>query len=260
MSEFTASTLLGIGGIIFGSVAFAVASTATDNSLFTAARICLFIGVALIFGPILMLLWVAKYSVVARSIGLGVVSAVAVISVFLSIVWVGDLEVKNTPKLFSGDSVDPVHPTCQTIPEGALKIFLGSNLAWSNRYPHTILRVRGVDMLVIDQDKDERLIIKTLRVFDESGTLIARFDDGEIWNSGEIRTKRSDKSTLIVYDKSDVEVMRVRFVNKKSLEITGTFFHPPTAPVFITSSKLSIGGMTTTNSCFGSNEADIVVQ
>jgi hypothetical protein len=57
------------------------------------------------------------------------------------------------------------------------------------------------------------------------------------------RKKRPDKSTLIVYDHSDKEVLHLVFLNRSTISITGIFRHEHVAkPVIITADFMDIGG------------------
>jgi hypothetical protein len=258
MSDFVAGTVFSLVAVILG-VAIALATTATEHAYFIAARAGNILAIALISYSLVAALWARKYPPLGKTISAGAIVAAAVVSIIIINFWFVYLETKDTPKLFAGNDTDPAHLTCRMPPDGAMKIFIGSNMAWSTRFPHTVLRMGGTDMLVVDRDADGSLTIKTLRVFDANGELLARFDDGIIWSNVEIRTARPDKSTLAIFDKADEEIMRIRFMNPQSLKITGTFFRPP-AVVRITDFRLLINGGQMSGNCMENSVADIAVQ
>jgi hypothetical protein len=113
-------------------------------------------------------------------------------------------------------------------------------------------------MLVIDKDQKGRVFVKVLRIFNAQDEIQVRFDDGDIWVNQGIRTKRPDKSTLVIYDKSDKEVLNLSYLNPHSIKISGVFLHPPSAPVIVGETSMSIGGATMSGGSFGGNGIDIV--
>ena len=100
-------------------------------------------------------------------------------------------------------------------------------------------------MIEIDKDaaRDE-LVISMLKIFDDRNNIIARVDaDDGFWVENSTRKKRPDKSTLVVYDHSDKEVLRLIFLNRSAISITGIFRHQHVAaPVIITTDFMDIGG------------------
>jgi hypothetical protein len=102
----------------------------------------------------------------------------------------------------------------------------------------------GEKMIEINksQTRDE-LTITTLKIFDDRNDIIARIDaeDG-LWVQNSTRKKRPDKSTLVVYDHSDTEVLRVQFLNRSAILLTGIFRHNGIAePTIITSEYMKLG-------------------
>lgn len=59
------------------------------------------------------------------------------------------------------------------------------------------------------------LIINVLRIYDDHTNIIARIDSDGFWTDPGIRRKKVDKSTLVVYDRADNEVLRAEFINPR---------------------------------------------
>jgi hypothetical protein len=70
-------------------------------------------------------------------------------------------------------------------------------------------------------------------LFDEDGDIIARITDDKLWVHPLARRERPDFSTLTVYDKRDVEVLKLEFLNHNSIRIRGIFRLPRQSPVII---------------------------
>ena len=81
-------------------------------------------------------------------------------------------------------------------------------------------------MIVIDKEpKTNNVVVTLLKVFDDRNDIIARIDQDGFWVQNALRRKRPDPSTLIVYDHSDTEVLRLRLLNSNTIYIQGTFRH-----------------------------------
>ena len=79
-------------------------------------------------------------------------------------------------------------------------------------------------MLVIDKTpNNNELAIRILRIFDDHGNIISRIDEDGFWTEPSIRRKRPNKSSLVVYGRSDDEVLNIEFINSKALYMLGIF-------------------------------------
>jgi hypothetical protein len=153
----------------------------------------------------------------------------------------------------------PVVPREARVPQDAWLVFLGSTIAWTTRMPHTIVEMGPDKMLVIDKDKSgDKLVLSALKIFDDSNNAIARIDEHGVWMANSTRIKKLDASTLVVFDRGNIEVLRIAFLNPKALSITGIFRHAGVRTVSITSEYLDIGRMRIMQGTFGENRrADI---
>jgi hypothetical protein len=152
---------------------------------------------------------------------------------------------RNEGTLEPGNWDAPIHPNQQVnLPPTAIKVFLGPVLTSSDKFPSPIIRVRGEPLFVVDRQKNSHLRITLLKVFDTRNDIIARIDDTGFWVSPGSRKSRPDKSTLIVFDNRDTEVLNVRYLNKTTLSILGSFRYPNMPPVIIRPESLNLMGMT----------------
>lgn len=266
MSGALLGVLVAVGTLMIGA-GFAVGGNATASVGFLAARICFAVGFTILAGALVYWIWMSGLSVTQRTLRLVVIGAVSLGGLSLCIAWVDNLEIERLPRLFAGTDPDPPLPEyCQTLPDGspfpddALKIFMGSNLAFSTQFPHTVLKMGGTRMLTIDRDSRGNAMITLLRIFDEQGTILVRFHRGDIWWSEGVRPDKPDKSTLIVYGRADQEVLRVKYLNPQSIRIAGVFRYKnmPAPPVIINEELITRGGSTFKNSCFGENKVDLI--
>ena len=170
------------------------------------------------------------------------------------------LEVAHSTRLKPGRRPTPPLPTGLTIPDTALIVFLGSNVAWATKMPHTILEITGQKMLAIDR-RGRELVVSILRLFDDRGHILARIDEQGFWVDSSVRKERPDASTLAVFDRKDAEVLRVSFLNRRALAITGVLRGANGAvAVVITPDMLQMGGLTMRSSSMGEANTDIVLQ
>lgn len=244
-------------GVVFGIVlalglgVLAVGSYGWAKFWFSLAAAILATKLALIAAPI----WPDVGWLLLAFVIIGV-------SLLLAFRRVAFLELRDSTRLKPGKKPTPSHQYLDGVPEAALVVFLGSNLAWATRMPHTILQMAALKMLVIDRRKDRNeLVVSVLRIFDDRGNIIARIGEGDFWVENSTRKKRPDPSTLVVYDRSDTEVLHIKFPNPTTLSVTGVFRREggPVA-VTITPEVLQIGGMKMSGSSMGeAGQADIFV-
>ena len=172
------------------------------------------------------------------------------------------LEALASKILKPGNEPIPPHAALRRVPDKALMVFLGTNLAWATRMPHTVLMMGGEPMIAIDRHQNSnQIVVSVLRIFDDRHNIIARIDEGGFWVENSTRSKRPDPHTMQVYDHNDVEVLRIVFLNPRAISVTGVFRHRDVAvPVIVTANNAVVGGMTMSGSAFGeSRRADIAV-
>lgn len=111
------------------------------------------------------------------------------------------------------------------VPDGVMFIFGNSEIV-TNDFPHTILSVWHNPVLVLDRDEHGLGITLTVRSSDSR--VIAELNHGEfvINQNNILQTKRPDLSTLSVVDQYGVEVLYVRYRNKKEIKFSSVLRYP----------------------------------
>jgi hypothetical protein len=148
----------------------------------------------------------------------------------------------------------PPYP-CQTnnIRNNAVKVFLGKNvLGFQSKFPVTILRVRGEDLLSVKRDEKEFLI--SAKVFSQDGNIIAGIEDNEFFinKNNSFRLEISDdKHSLVVRDQRARKVLNFYYINPSAIKITGIFSLPNSNPVIIDDEKGLKGGGSVFTGCIG---------
>jgi hypothetical protein len=117
--------------------------------------------------------------------------------------------------------------SCKGIPDNALRLYVGDNVIWTTALPLTVIQHKNDPQLQIDRDKSGGINIKVLRLFDVDGKELAEISDNEfnITNRALATHKpRPDRSTLVVYNEADQEVLNIRYLNPTALRVTGVFY------------------------------------
>jgi hypothetical protein len=127
-------------------------------------------------------------------------------------------------------------------PKDALKVFYGNNVAIAAKLPLNVLMMAGDPMIQIDRKAgSDSIVITVLRIFDDRDNIIARIDADGFWVENSTRKKRPDPHTLVVFDHTDTEVLRIVFLNKEAIFLTGIFRHAGIGfPVIVTPTYMDI--------------------
>jgi hypothetical protein len=252
--------LLGIAFPVLIGIGTGVALTQVLPWEFWAARGCFIASALIAAGFIAYWLWPeVGESVLWRMIVAALMGAILLPTLIFLLHWVDLREDYTSTRLYPASSPMPSLPPGCEAPPDALIIFLGSNVAWASRMPHTVIEMSDDSVLQISRDNDE-LAIKVLKIFDDRGDIIARIENGDFWVRNDIRKTRT-RNSLTVYDHSDQEVLNLNFLNKKAISVLGNFGHPRVAySIKISPESLVAGGMTMTGSCFGENNVDFAVR
>lgn len=176
--------------------------------------------------------------------------------------WVDVREDRTLRQLFPGTEPLPALAAKCKVPADALMVSFGSNLGWATNMPHTIIQMGGDPILSIDRDRaSASLIITVLRIFDDRNDIIAKIDKDGFWVRGDTRMKRPDRSSLIVFDHNDSEVLNIRFLNPRAISVTGIFRHTHVRfPVILTPEYMEINTNKLIGNCMGEAKTDIVIQ
>ncbi len=116
---------------------------------------------------------------------------------------------------------------CHPTNVDALKLFIGPNEVYSSRFPFVVLRVYGKNRVVIDRDAGGKIAL-SVDILDQQGKMIVTFEKGHftVVHSNILDMKRPNSGTLIVRDQYKNEVLDVRYLNKRSLQISGLLRYP----------------------------------
>jgi hypothetical protein len=244
--------LLGIG--------VGLAMTAADPNGFLVAKICFVFSALDIVGFAVYLLSRNTDNPFWRTVAAGAIGMVTIAALVWVLSWLNYREALTSTILTPGNQPTPIHPLVRGLPDNALLVLLGSNLAWATKMPHTVLMMGGEPIITIDRRRgSNQLVVTVLRIFDDRNNIIARIDEDGFWVENSTRRKRPNPGVLQIFDHTDAEVLRIEFLNPTTISVTGIFRHSGSATTVITPSKVSIGGGTMTGSVFGENAADIVV-
>jgi hypothetical protein len=156
---------------------------------------------------------------------------------------------------------DPTPPNpCGKIPSDAIALFLGNSAVFGNTFPHTVLMVRNENVLSIGKSGPGMTV--SAKVFSRDGRIVAQTIDNEFFINPNnfFRRERPDKSTLVVYDQEDRQVLRVRYLNSSAIRILGIFNFPGISPVIIDEDQLVLSGRVVSHFCFGNNRVDFVIR
>jgi hypothetical protein len=146
------------------------------------------------------------------------------------------------------------------VPQDALAIYIGSNVAWATSFPHTVFRSNGYDLLSLDRDMAGGIVV-TAKIFDDRQNLVAEITKNRFLASNYAsHFERPDRSALIVYDHLDVPALKVQFMNDRAIEIPMAQIRAPGGRVLSVRPDLMTigGGPIIAHSCFGNGGASVV--
>jgi hypothetical protein len=224
----------------------------STSAEFWIARIAYIIAGFDVAGFVTYWLWaVLKWPSAIRLV-LGVLAGpLLLLGLTVIIEWVDLQEARLSATLTPRNVETPLIPATCKVPKGAFMIFMGSNLAIAAKMPTTIVRIGGQEMLAIDMSANQRLIIKTLRIFDENNDAVARIEDEDVWTAPSVRHEKPDPSTFVVYDQNNAEVLRISYLNIQAVSVRGQFHGENLPPLVIGDDKVQWGDKTFVDSCFG---------
>jgi hypothetical protein len=158
-----------------------------------------------------------------------------------------------TDKLIPASDPTPAN-TCHDAYPDDVFVFFGSNgnASFTDKFPHTILQVRGRKIISIDRTENNSLTL-SVDIRDSSNRIIARLNrEGfAVSHNYDWYLLRPDESTVVVEDEYGNDVVRARFLNPRAFSVSGRYYdqgnvHP-----------LDLNGFS--RSCFGHNPVDIII-
>jgi len=148
----------------------------------------------------------------------------------------------------------PVSSNCP-IPKNAVALYLGNRVSVITEFPHVVFRAHGDEALRIDRASSDLLI--TFRVFNDSGTLVARLDRNTFTTGhSAAHVERPDTSHLLVFDDRGTQVLDVQFLNPQAIKMTGILRYPGIDPIVIGEKYSGKGGSIMPQACSTGTEPD----
>jgi hypothetical protein len=151
---------------------------------------------------------------------------------------------RNEGVLEPGNNFPPRN--CKSTDTSLVALYIGPHTFFLKKFPQSILKIAGRDILSLDK-KGDNIAIKTLNLFDDSGTAFATIDstneDNHFWVAPNVRKYRPDTHTLVVYDGNAQEALRITFLNEKAISITGVFRYARRPPAIFAPDFFQMGGV-----------------
>jgi len=144
---------------------------------------------------------------------------------------------------------------CGKVPDNTVVLFLGNSAAFTDSFPHTVLRRAGENLLTIERTPQG--ITLNAKVFSFDGRIVAQIIKNAFYinPNNYFRSERPDRHTIAVYDQQTHMVLKVRYVNPKAILILGVFHHPGHEPVVIEEGRIILPGQGTLSQvCLGNND------
>lgn len=146
----------------------------------------------------------------------------------------------------------PSNPCSGSVPEKAITLIFGKMATYTTKTPHTVLRYKDEDLLIIDKKENGMSISAKFRSRDKK--IVAELIDNKfvINPNNYFRKDRPNKSTLIVFDQEGTEILNIQYLNELAMQLSGIFYLPQRPPLILG----DFGGTI----CFGENKYDIVIE
>lgn len=252
---------LGAFSILVAAAIALVILTDANEWEFLAARI-LFVLAALVAAAVTVYWLCSEDHLTAPNLIVGaLIGAAAIVLLVGALKWTDYREDRTLTKLLPGNKPMPTMPVGCEAPLDAIAVFFGSNVSWSTGSSFTPLRMGGVEMIAVEKEQQKQgLLITVLRVFDDQGNIIARIDPDGFWTAPSVFKKKLNRSTLIVNDRKDEEVLKIEFINQRAIKIEGVFRDQRGVVVRITPDKLVLPRNNTyMSSCIGNFKTGIQI-
>lgn len=116
----------------------------------------------------------------------------------------------------------PLNSSCHdyTMEKDDYLMIENTNMEIINVFPHDVLTVRGEKIITVSKSEDGTMVL-TMSARNSDGTLVARFDSDGFEVSPILFKRHPDKSTLIVEDQSGNKMIKVQYLNKKTITLRG---------------------------------------
>jgi hypothetical protein len=113
---------------------------------------------------------------------------------------------------------------------------LGKFEVFTSVFPYTVLAVNGQKAIILNRDEQGRIAV-SMEIRDKDGKVVVLFEDGHFAvNENNFLKKgneRPDRSTLVVHDQWNREVLSAHYRNPRYLDISALLQYPGAKPVSI---------------------------
>jgi hypothetical protein len=111
-------------------------------------------------------------------------------------------------------------------PTNVVTLLIGNSVSVVYWFPHTVIRCKGKPILTIS--KNEQGATVSGEFFGDNGNVVCVLENNRfiINPSNYLIADRPDKSTLIVRDQKNIEVLNVRFLNPYAIRLDARFRFP----------------------------------
>lgn len=118
--------------------------------------------------------------------------------------------------------------------DGKYLLLWGNGTSYFDQFPHTVVRVGTKQLLWLTRDAQGRIGVNA-DFRDPDMKMVAKIRDNIFQlNVNTIFTRlRTDFSTLAVNDNYDNPALRVRYINPRTISVTGAFNYPGIHPIII---------------------------
>jgi hypothetical protein len=132
----------------------------------------------------------------------------------------------------------------ETVPVGALKVFMGSNVAWINKMGYqAVLRIAHQDRLAVKRTGGGLYVSAWIKRPDGRDVAIIVENHFAVNPNNYCTIKRPDRHELQVFDKTNDLILKVRYINEMAIILEGTFYSLGQFPYIITRDEIKIGNL-----------------
>lgn len=179
-----------------------------------------------------------------RAFSLGFVAILSFFLLRVALAWVELRDSTVSVTLWPGSEPDPEGPPSCDPPANALRVYLGSTLAWATSMPYDVIVLGGEKILTINRAGDGSIAIELLRLFDDKNDIIEHVEKDNISRGAGARIEKT-KHELIVYDHHDHQALNMQMLNAHSVKVTGIFRDSGYPfPFVITDKEFQLGNIT----------------
>jgi hypothetical protein len=173
------------------------------------------------------------------------------------------VEKENIPSDIGGvllpdNAPTPPHNCLPHIPKDAIKFFFGQVLLYQSKFPITVVRMAGEDLLSLKKVNKGFLI--SAKIFSDDGRIVTQIEDNKIYinRNNYFRPERPNKHTFSVHDQRARKVLDIYFINPNTIRILGIFNAPNRRPLIIEENRVVAELNAFSGICMGEGKTSII--